>query len=371
MRLKYNDADCSKIISEILFYVLKVRGGLIMRTKKYTILLSSFLVMGNIIGFAILQFRMYHLIDIYGDGSQFFKNLREFFIVITSGLFTSSCVTLIISVREYLDEKEIALRNLLRLVNSIKEKYKKIRFYPLGVPENIIIPYLKSKHRHEIEEHEEIINFCKENNVKLDDTFMENYHKAKEKENKFREWIWKNEPNYIKKMYSPEENKEKYLDKRCSEIEEEYLHKVKEFIQSLQVFSDYDVYQVQEAFDKLCFLYHKGNKKILQGWLIPYLVTDIEFIKYYLNLLLTEEDIYIHSLYAFEAINSNFLINSKDRKKAYFEVLFQIDCGKRLIEIMLDSKKKNEKQPDIKDYFIRFYPDMSFGEDILLDALEK
>lgn len=341
-----------------------------MRTKRYTILLSSFLVMGNIIFFIVLQFRLYHIFSIYGNGSEFFKNLREFFIVVTGGLFTSSCVTLIISIQEYHVEKEAALRSLLRLINNVREKYHQIHFFTPNIPEDIIVTYLLSKHRYEAENYEKEIKFCNDNNLEKDKALMDAYHKVMEKEKKFRECIWEKESEWIKNLYTSKEEKEKYLDKKCSEIEEEYKQKIARFIESLQVFNDFDVYQVQEAFDKLSFFHHKGNKIILEGRLLPYLVTDIKLIKFYLNLTSTKEELYENSLFAFKTLNRTLLEFSRDRKKAYLSVVFNIDLGKRLAEIVIDPKKANEKLPDISHYIIYSYPDMGMGEDIIFDALE-
>lgn len=339
-----------------------------MKTKKYTILLSGFLAISNAICFFILQFRLYHLLEINGNGSQLFINIREDLIVLTSGLFTSSCVVLIISIREYLDEREAALRNLLRLVRYIKEKYYQIHFFIPTIPKDIIVPYIISKYYMNKSKKYDKIMINISDNIKKQFDYLEKDDVEKIK--KFRKYVWENESDMIKAIYTTEEEKEKYLDKKCLEKEQEFLKKVKELINSLQVFRDFDVNQVQEAFDKLCFLFHKNYKSILEVCLLPYTVVNVKFIKYYINLTSTEEELFLNSLYAFVALDDALIKYSGSGEEAYLKPVYCIDYAIEFIKGILDFHTKNIKKPDIEMYKVYPFsiPNMDFGTDILWDS---
>lgn len=75
-----------------------------MKNRKCTLCRTGIITAVGMIGFAVLQFRCYELIGIHG-GTVFLSNLRQFGIVITSGLFTSALVTFFISKGEYKNER--------------------------------------------------------------------------------------------------------------------------------------------------------------------------------------------------------------------------------------------------------------------------
>lgn len=340
-----------------------------MKTKKYTIIVSGFLAFINLLGLLILQFRLYHIAGIYGGGNQSCIDIRAFFITVTSGVFTSSIVVLIISIREYLDERTASLRNLYRLICYVDEKYQQIHFFASLIPEEIIATYLREKYN---------ANKFKKNWENLSDIMNEEslsqlFIKFEEAKKAYRECVWKYKDDTLKSIYKTEEDKEKYLDKQCEITENEFLSNMEEFIKSLYVFRDFDVYQIQEAFDKLDFFCHKKYKDDLEALLILYTVMPIKQIKYYLNLVSTDEDKYASSLAAVQVINHSLLKYPPARTYAYLISSYQIEFGKRYINQMLKifgSEVKSIKAPDIERFkiFRRYTATQDFGEDILFDS---
>ncbi len=340
-----------------------------MKTKKYTIILSGLLAFINIICLLILQFRLYHAVGIYGDGSQIYIDIREILIIITSGVFTSSCVVFIISIREYFDERNSALRNLYRLVSYIDEKYQQIHFFASIIPEEIIGSYLTEKYylNRDVKDWQELLAITGKS---IPSQFLENFKKAKMA---YRESVWKHEDDTLKKLYDTEEMREKHLDKKCEEIEKEFLANTEELINSLCVIRDFDVYQIQEAFDKLHFFIHKEYKAILNDALINSTVSLIKLMKYYLNLVSTSEGILINSLAAVRVINTISLIYDETRNHAYLRPSYQIELGKRYINSMRNVFRPNIKHikaPEIINFIVYPHYDakQDFGEDILFDS---
>ena len=139
-----------------------------MRAKKSAIILSGSVAILSIICFTVLQFRIYNRYNILFTKIPNAGNIREFFMVITSGLFTSSCVTLIISIREYCVSKEEALRNLFRLASYIDEKYKRVRFYKSNIPEDVVTAYLTNKYVYRCSD--ELVDYVNKYREDVDDS---------------------------------------------------------------------------------------------------------------------------------------------------------------------------------------------------------
>lgn len=296
-------------------------------------------------------------------------DIRELSIIITSGVFTSSCVVFIISIREYYDERTAALRNLYRLISYIDEKYQQIHFFTSTVPEDIIDSYLREEYYLDKKKKkwEELSSITGE---EFPSELLKNFENARKK---YRESVWKYEDEAIKELYDVEEEREKYLDKKCEERAEGFLSNAEELINSLYVIRDFDVYQVQEAFDRLHFFIHKNYKTLLEGTLIPFTVTSIKLLKYYLNLVSTNEDEIDGVLMAVHAINCTLLVYDETREHAYLRPSYQIALAKRYISSMqtvFGSNKNNIEAPNIDNFLVYPHYDVKhdFGEDVLLDS---
>lgn len=82
-----------------------------MSSKKYAIITSGIIGIVSIFVFVILQLRLYRFIGISSNDS-LLSNLKDAGLVISGGCFTSSFVTLLISIKEYQSERKKALEKL-------------------------------------------------------------------------------------------------------------------------------------------------------------------------------------------------------------------------------------------------------------------
>ena len=108
-----------------------------MKNKKCTILISALIAFAGAVGFGVLQFRLYELLGIYG-GTQFLSDLRQFAMVITSGLFTSAMVTLLISISEYRNERVDTLENMYLAAMDLQREFSKIKYFLPDEPKELI-----------------------------------------------------------------------------------------------------------------------------------------------------------------------------------------------------------------------------------------
>lgn len=334
-----------------------------MKTKKNTIIFSGLLTLISIGCFSFLHFRVYHLINIYGNDGHFLKELRDFMIVSSSGLFTGSCVTLIVSIREYLDVKETTLKHLLRYLDQINERYQKVQFFISKIPEKIVIPYLIAKHYYEESFNTDIMRFFKERNMEFESPCLKS---VRERNEKLRKYIWENELSYYKELYISERSKDEYLDKKCSEVEKEYLEGVKNFTASLHAFDDISVFQIQEAFAELCFFNKKKQNDIVA--MSALIINDIIIIKKCLNLN-THEISFSNSLNALRLSNSVLIEYSQLRDTAYLSAAFRIDTGKLLINKVLNPHTKKQKELNKQDYDVHYFYNIDYGREAIWENL--
>lgn len=82
-----------------------------MSSKKYAIIISGIIGIVSIFVFVILQLRLYRFIGISSNDS-LLSDLKDAGLVISGGCFTSSVVTLLISIKEYQSERKKALEKL-------------------------------------------------------------------------------------------------------------------------------------------------------------------------------------------------------------------------------------------------------------------
>lgn len=84
-----------------------------------------------------MQFRCYELIGIFG-GTIFLSNLRQFGMVITSGLFTGAFVTFLISVNEYKNERLEALESIYLAAEDLEREFSKIKYFLPNEPKELV-----------------------------------------------------------------------------------------------------------------------------------------------------------------------------------------------------------------------------------------
>lgn len=218
-----------------------------MKGKKDGIIWSIVLIVFSIIIFFVLQFHL------YTDG---FKNIirsilpfklsewREFFMVIMSGIFTSSFVTLIMNCSDYKNEKRDALENYFLV--SIKFLFNIFGLKYLYIEEDI----------------ELIRNYYRErsaNNLyKRKGNFQELNYKAKLE---LQEWIWKNESKNTRKRFR--KVKSQYLMDCLEKITSKYDQELDEIAAQYKKISEFEFREVDDALRKIDFLFtNKSNRNM-------------------------------------------------------------------------------------------------------------
>ncbi len=235
-----------------------------MKNKKCTILISALIAFAGAVGFGVLQFRLYELLGIYG-GTQFLSDLRQFAMVITSGLFTSAMVTLLISISEYRNERVEALEGMYLAAMDLEREFSKIKYFLPDEPKELIQNVLGeldnndfgSKYNENLAT--SVMNF--QDQQKADDAY-EKYHMElkHDAQMKFRDYIWEHTDECEKAALTEPFQKKDFLDRACAEKIEKYDEQLKETMKSFLRFQEVRTSAITAAYGRMDFIF--ANKSI-------------------------------------------------------------------------------------------------------------
>ncbi len=220
--------------------------------------------MMGIAGFIILQFRCYELIGIFG-GTEFLSNLRQLGIVVTSGLFTSALVTLLISVGEYKNERVEALENMYLAAEDLEREFLKIKYFLPDEPKELVKNVLG-----ELDNNESNIRFNKhlaesvsqfEDQQIADEIYSRNCKEVNHDAQKaFWDYVWENTDKRTKEIYTEPFQIKEYLDNECEKKVEKYSEQLEETMRSFLRFQEVRTNVLTAAYGKMDFVF--ANKSI-------------------------------------------------------------------------------------------------------------
>lgn len=224
-----------------------------MKGKKDGIIWSIGLIVFSVIIFFILQFHL------YTDG---FRNVmskilpfglsewREFFMVIMSGILTSSFVTLIMNCVDYKNEKRDALVNYFLVSHDFLRNFQNIEYLHFKEDFNLIRSYLAERSSNEMLKQAGLNKGLK--------------YEAKLA---LQEWIWENESKETRKYLR--KTKQKYLSDRLESIISEYVQQMEKIMEQYIRLSELKYREVEDAYRRIDFLC--TNKKDKKGFIYKYL----------------------------------------------------------------------------------------------------
>lgn len=208
-----------------------------MKGKKDGIIWSVRLIIFSAVIFFVLQFHLY---------TDSFKNLmrlilpfglsdwRDFFMVIMSGIFTSSFVTLIMNCSDYKNEKRDAMENYFLVSYRFLNNFKDIKYLYIREDLDLIRNYYLERNSNEIR--------------KIRGTDNQNF-KAKLA---LQEWIWKNESKEDRKRYK--KIKQKYLSVRVESIISDYDKELDQIIKQYIKLSELSYQEIEDSYRNIDFL---------------------------------------------------------------------------------------------------------------------
>lgn len=345
-----------------------------MKSKHDIIILSSIITIVSLGLMIIIQFRIYNYFGLTNrTNSTWISELRDFSLVILSGLFTGFLATLLITIREYKVEKRKTLHSILVQYNDLKVLLDGIIWYIPTIPSDILLDYYQLKYRNMSLDLQSYINQWKEEGISIPEEIQGTYNKHQEIICRFQDAVWKNEPITVKAIYRTEEAKQKYLKKRIPEIEYEIENSATNFLNSLAVFKNYNLYELESNLYNIKLLADKETQNYLSNILILFIPMSIDLIKNELNrqtkkdILHTSECVKIESLIR---LNEELVILDPESKKYCCKLSYLVSKGFASINKVLYPWKK-QKEIKLSDFEINHYHASYDSLDIVKNSLKS
>lgn len=334
-----------------------------MKNKKCIILISALIAIAGVVGFAILQFRLYTLIGIYG-GTQFLSDLRQFAMVITSGLFTSAAVTFLISISEYKNERVEALEGMYFAAMELEREFIKIKYFLPEEPKELVQNVLGELDSNEFEsEYNEnlatsVLNF--EDQQKADDTYEKYHMELKHDAQKaFRDYVWEHTDEREKAVLTEPFQIKDYLDRTCAEKIEKYDEQLKETMKSFLRFQEVRTSAITAAYGKMDFIFaNKSIRANIYEKLYHKLFDMMNLIKK-VNL---HFDLFFAGKGGSRAIQCEFVWKLQDEllsedEDCYYRQ-FDFDITTEMVQVLVyaNGKANMSEFPELRDYMLRTKP---------------
>lgn len=319
-----------------------------MKGKKDGIIWSLVLIAFSIIIFFVLQFHL------YTDGSKnIIRNIlpfelsewREFFMVIMSGIFTSSFVTLIMNCSDYKNEKRDALVNYYLVSSRLMRNFRNIEYLCVG------------------EEMELIRSFYLErssNNMRMQMGMdKELNYKAKLA---LQEWIWKNESRETKRQFR--NIKQQYLSDCVESLISKYDQELDKITAQYIKLSELNYREVEDAYGNINFLF--ANKLNRNEFIYKYiherqrnLLHKIKMESYHFKNHYTRNTAVVMLDKILELQKEIFAVEeNKYRKDIYNQYCYEITCNLEFLLQLTYKDKYEVNYPFWKEFNVSSYIDM-------------
>lgn len=338
-----------------------------MRSKKWSIIVSLIIMGISVLIFSILNFRLY---------TTWFKNWmlllmsptilsdwKNFWVVISSGTFASSIVTLLISVSEYRVEKRIALEKYAEANIHFCADFYNMQYLNIRVPMKLLQGYYAEQWQPKrINKHQ--------GNDKDDGQSA-----TTESEAKIKAWIWDNTNDDAKEMFDTDEKRKEYLDSDFKHMIQKYDEEIDAVMKQYITLSDkVNKRELNTTIGEVDFLFgNKYRKEVLYKRMYVKNTETINKIK--------EVAYYFKEYYSAENGNKPLVLRFIHQIQEYMfsleenaewcivhnQYLFEMNCEiDNLLRKLYGKKRYHDEPPKIKDFTV-----VSYWKGVGTDIQEK
>lgn len=190
--------------------------------------------------------------------------IREYVIIISGGIFTSTVVILIIAIREYKDSKIATLEDYYNVSSNFLRNYRNIQYLNLDQPFDIVHGCIweEAENKRKTNINMQLDGLIKKSGRKRNKKIAKKaYEKTSfEEKEKMKDYIWSCTDEKTKRMFNNIEIKNQYLEDEYRKVMQNYYIKIdevmKQYIRIKKL--EYDV--VESVFGKIDFIF--SNKKL-------------------------------------------------------------------------------------------------------------
>ena len=257
-----------------------------------------------------------------------------------SGTFTSSFVTLLISVFEYRTERRVAIENYCEANYRLLKKLYSIDFLNIEIPLELLQEYYKDRSESAI--------FDTRVGYIYDETFSLPDFASK---TKIKEHIWNETGERLKAIYNNPERKQKYLEDMFNSKIQEYDESIERIMgQYVELGENLSRRDISEAYCKIDFIL--GNRtyrnKLLYEEIYKRQAEMIALVKKLQWHFTGEGRSNINAMISFICEAQAFFFSEKDTehyKSVYMQYIFEMECNIFNVLKKLYGKKYTDEKP--------------------------
>lgn len=347
-----------------------LKGNESLKSKKWAVIISGFFVVISFLTYFFLQFRLYQ--GLYGMIPESVKNkeilgqLRQFSMTISAGIFTSSFVTLGLSLKEYADMREEMLVEMFNASRRITRPLSLIKYFIPDIDKTLMKDLF-----YELDRNTQKDNINKEMRAALLEHYvldeaeriyeLQKYEFDVSAKNAVLEYIWEHTDEQVKNDNNTDERKIGYLEIKYQNLMERSNKRLTEVVKSYMRFKDIDCDDINSAYGRLNFLLPSGNKNIRRHIyeklykpeykIVVSILEKLEKFGRFLDGDFTDRAVIISDLYELQDI----LV--KERKDRYIKkYLFDVEYEEvQVLQYAYGSKNTTSfPEEDDIEYFIQF-----------------
>lgn len=329
-----------------------------MRSKKWSIIVSLIIMGVSVLIFSILNFRLYGacfinwIMSFMSDTS--LSEWKNFFIVISSGAFTSSIVTLLISIAEYRVEKETALEDYISDTINFCADFYNMKYLDIDIPIELLQGYYAEQWRKPIES---ILGNKNQGYIYNGEYIVPDSDVVTQ----IKEWLWKNTLNEeVRKEFQNPSTKREYLDAEFTRIIQKYDKEIDAVMKQYINLSDkVNCRKLTSSIGKIDFLFgNKYRKEVLYKKMysknreIVSKINDVSYhFKEYQKASEGNKPMMLHFIQDIQ--DYIFSIEEKEHTKVvYNQYLFEMKCEIDNALRKLYGKKRYHDIPPKKGNFV-------------------
>lgn len=337
-----------------------------MTSKKWTVIISTGLTVLGLVVFTFFHFgiyRYFHILESYPN-REFLSIWKGYVITISSGVFTSAFVTLLVAESDYLYGRRKALENIYYASEDLQRVFAKIKYIFPDEPIELVCDLIGEIDGNvRSEEYNFYLKEQLENSDDLegakklyDECHMPITHDT---ENKFKEYIWEHTEERIKKDYEKPHMKKDYLDSVCKKKIEQYSEQLDNAMKSYVVFNEVRTKELSSTYDELNFIF--ANKSIRQNIYNKLYRKQVEQINM-INQANFHFNLYFEGKSGSRAVMLDFIwklqesLTSEDENAYYRQYVYEVDNEMIQVLVYANGKANENEFQDKKRYLITTKP---------------
>lgn len=255
-----------------------------MKNAKKEIKIYIFILIISGIVYTFIQFRMYDFLSASLHncfGEVLLSDMRNYIITVSSGIFVSSLLGIVISVKDYIYQKKKLLDDIYQAVLTLLNEIIRINYMCFDEPIELVMKVVGEEERNKA--HKKLNSETRRMSKKLPkkrrkDFLEENIYEEHEAKEELLMYFKDNLSEWEKKIFHDEELEE-ILEKRYKEKVKKYINDTENVIASFAVCNKLYCNTLTSLIGDLDFLMHTDNKKIIHKNIYTRMHQQITYIR--------------------------------------------------------------------------------------------